>query len=203
MIRSRLFTTSVLAAGLAVLSAHSLVASGPLGIYGIVDRVVFEPNETAPERIQLWGAFAYVDGRGNQGLSVSAAAKGYLYFKTPDVVPGFTTQRDVENVRTEWADFKSVAGTGQAVGFGDWGYIAGFSALRPDVPPSGASVILARAPRGGTAIDLRVRPESERPTAPATYQTNAGIVKLSDQGSHAGIVRQLREALKGQTSKLR
>jgi hypothetical protein len=29
--------------------ATHLAASGPLGIYGIVERVVFEPNETTPE----------------------------------------------------------------------------------------------------------------------------------------------------------
>jgi hypothetical protein len=196
MIRSRLFTSSVLMAAVAVLSVNSLSASGPLGMYGIVERVVFEPNEAAPERIQLWGAFAYVDGGSPQGLTVSPAARGYLYFKAPDIIAGFTTQRDVDNVKTEWADFKSVAGTGQAVGFGNWGYIAGFSALRPDAQPNGPSVILARAPRGGATTDLRVRPETERPASPATYQTNAGIVKISDQGSHAGIVRQLREALK-------
>ena len=46
----------------ALVFAAPLKASGPLGIYGIVEKVVFEPNEQAPERIQLWGAFAYVDG---------------------------------------------------------------------------------------------------------------------------------------------
>ena len=42
-------------------AAPRLFASGPVGIYGIVERVVFEPSEQAPERIQVWGAFAIVD----------------------------------------------------------------------------------------------------------------------------------------------
>ncbi|HWN99480.1 MAG TPA: hypothetical protein VNS63_09445, partial [Blastocatellia bacterium] len=28
------------------------------GVYARVDKVVFEPNAGAPERIQIWGAFA-------------------------------------------------------------------------------------------------------------------------------------------------
>jgi hypothetical protein len=29
--------------------------NGNIGIYGIVDKVVLEPDENAPERIQIWG----------------------------------------------------------------------------------------------------------------------------------------------------
>jgi hypothetical protein len=44
---------------LAILSlvAISLAKNGNIGIYGIVDKVVFEPDENAPERIQIWGLF--------------------------------------------------------------------------------------------------------------------------------------------------
>jgi hypothetical protein len=44
--------------------------------------------------------------------------------------------------------------------------------------------------------DMRVRPASEPPANPATYQTQAGVVKINDTGSHAAIVAKLREALK-------
>src|SRR6185436_12612038 len=67
----------------ALVAASALHASGPLGIYGIVEKVVFEPNEVAAERVQLWGAFAYVDGVNNTG-TVSSASRGYLYFRLPD-----------------------------------------------------------------------------------------------------------------------
>ena len=42
------------------LASLPLVASGPAGIYGVVSKVVFEPNDAAPERIQIWGAFTLV-----------------------------------------------------------------------------------------------------------------------------------------------
>jgi hypothetical protein len=178
------------------LCAVTTSASGPLGIYGIVEKVVFEPNETAPERLQVWGAFAYVDGDTRSGLSVSPAKRGYLYFKLRSSIPGFTTEPQVKAILNEWADLKAVAGTGQAVGFGKWGYIAGFGSLQPDARPVAPSVILEDKPQGGERADMRVRSASETPAAPATYQTNAGVVKLSEQGSQAAIVRQLRDVLK-------
>jgi hypothetical protein len=170
--------------GLLAGAAH-LTASGPLGIYGIVEKVVFEPSETAPERIQLWGAFAYVDGM--QGLTVSAAKRGYLYFRIDP------SQADL--IKTEWADLKAVAGTEQAVAFGYWSYIGAFGSLQPDARSASPPYILERAP-GNPLTDLRVRPASEAPASPTLYQTNAGIVKLSATGSHAAIVKQLKDALK-------
>jgi len=162
-------------------------ASGPLGIYGIVEKVVFEPNEQTPERVQVWGAFAYVEDRSPS--DVSPVTRGYLYFRLP------TYGASVETVRKEWADLRAVAGTRQAVGFGSWGYIGGFTQLRPNSRPSPPAVILERVASGGRTTDLRVRPAAEPPTEPAAYQTNAGIVKLSAGGSHAAIVKQLAAAL--------
>jgi hypothetical protein len=180
------------------LCAVATSASGPLGIYGIVEKVVFEPNDTAPERLRVWGAFMYVEGDGvtTRGLEVSGAKRGYLYFKLRSAYPGFTTESQVKATLNEWADLKAVAGTGQAVGFGKWGYIAGFGSLQPDARPTAPAVILEGKPQGGERADLRVRPTSETPADPVTYQTNVGVVKLSEQGSHAAIVKQLRDALK-------
>src|SRR5687767_15768849 len=85
--------------------AVNLGASGPLGIYGIVEKVVFEPNEQSPERIQVWGAFAYVETSVvGQSLTVSKPVRGYLYFRL-----GASSDALVRN---EWADLKAVAGTG-------------------------------------------------------------------------------------------
>jgi hypothetical protein len=170
----------------------NLTASGPIGIYGIVEKVVFEPTEQSPERIQVWGAFAYVDGGANSALAVSPVKRGYLYFKLPPA--SVATARDVEAVKKEWADLKAVAGTGQAIGFGSWGYIG--NGLQPQVRGTMPPYILERAPGGGAQTDLRVRPASEAPTVPAAYQTEFGIVKLSDRGSHAAIVKQLKDSLK-------
>lgn len=167
-------------------AAH-VAASGLLGIYGVVEKVVIEPNEAAPERIQVWGAFAYVDGADGQGVTVTPAKRGYMYFRMDP--------SKADAIRKEWADLKAVAGTGQAIGFGQWFYIGRFSALQPEARSDAPPYILENSSRN-PQTDLRVRPASETPAAPAQYQTNAGIVKLSDTGGHAAIVKQLKDALK-------
>ena len=164
--------------------------SGSVGIYGIVDKVVFEPNEQAPERVQVWGAFAYADGSGGAADTMSAVRRGYLYFR---VAPGGVSSRD--QIVTEWRDLKTVAGTGQAVAFGSWGYIAGFTSLDPAARPSAPSVILEMYPGRGVPADMRVRPATEPPSAPAAYLTQTGIVRLPETGSRAEVVRRLKAAL--------
>ena len=178
-----------------VISTPVASASGYIGIYGIVEKVVFEPSEQSPERIQVWGAFAYVDGGTEAPVDVSEAKRGYLYFKLPDPMLGIIPPPQVIVIKREWADLKSVAGTGQAVGFGSWGYIGRFDMLRPASSPNPPAVILERVTGGGRSVDLRIRPANEPPTGPATYQTNVGIVRVSEQGSHAAVVKQLKAAL--------
>jgi len=83
------------------------LASDPVGVYAVVDKVVLEPSEANPERIQVWGAFAIAEG---YGYTYKKAERGYLYYKlNPD--------KSVA-CRNEWADLKAVAGTGQIVAFG-------------------------------------------------------------------------------------
>lgn len=175
--------TSLLAAVLILSIVTVIHASGPIGIYGIVEKVVFEPNERMAERIQVWGAFAYADGGFTQPQpGLSAVRKGYLYFQDPT---------HSQAIQREWSDLKAIAGTGQAVAFGTWIYIGAFPTQPGDRPPNGIYL-----PSGGNPIDLRVRAESERPSSPAIYAANTGMVKLSNEGSHAEIVRLLKEALK-------
>src|SRR6266571_4495310 len=87
--------------------AGRALASDPVGIYALVDKVVFEPNETNPERIQIWGAFAIAEG---YGYTYKNAERGYLYYKMNPEKPNAC--------RNEWTDLKSVATTGQIVAFG-------------------------------------------------------------------------------------
>jgi hypothetical protein len=174
----------VVGVGVLLLSAVSLIASGPVGFYGIIEKVVFEPSEQAPERIQIWGAFAVVDGGPAHPGATSKPLRGYLYFKLPN-----GTERAV--ARTEWMDLKSVAGTGQAIGFGNWDFIGGVQDF--GTPSSnGIPYFLGNA----SQIDVRVRRNYDPSASAALYSTNAGIVKLPAEGSHAEIVKQLREALK-------
>ena len=157
----------ILLAGLADLSASGLV-----GIYGIVEKVIFEPSATSPERVQIWGAFSFVNG-GVAGAGTSKPQRGYLYFTLPS-----RNRDDQLAAKMEWMDLKAVAGTGQAVGFGSWFYGGPFGGFEQR-----------------TGADVRVRPESENPANPTVYSTDAGIVKLTEQGSHADIVKQLKAAL--------
>ena len=91
-----------------VLTAVSIRASDFVGVYAIVERVVLEPSEAAPQRIQIWGAFALSDGK--SGSNYGTAQRGYLYYDCP---AGRETV-----CRTEWTDLKSVAGKDTGVGFG-------------------------------------------------------------------------------------
>ncbi len=81
-------------------------ASPPIGTYAVIDKVVMEPSESAPERVQVWGIFARsTDG----GTDHSPPVYGYLYFKLEE------GQEDL--CRREWKDLKALAGTGQCVAF--------------------------------------------------------------------------------------
>ena len=82
--------------------------SDRIGVYARVDKVILEPNAAAPERIQIWGAFAFASKADR--VSYDPAQRGYLYFS---LKPG-----KEELCRKEWADLKTIAGTDQIVGFG-------------------------------------------------------------------------------------
>jgi len=83
-------------------------ASGPIAVYALVEKVVLEPNDSAPTRIQLWGAFSVASAR--YSATYSSPEKGYLYYKIDSSL--LTAARPV------WEDLKKVAGTGEVVGFG-------------------------------------------------------------------------------------
>jgi hypothetical protein len=116
-------------------------ASDPVGIYAFVDKVVLEPSEGSPERIQVWGGFALAEGR---GYEYARAQRGYMYFKAK---PG-----EEEICRKEWNDLKSLAGTGQVVGFGT-----------------------RHKPKG------TIRKADAKAENPDTYPTGFGLTKMRDK----------------------
>jgi hypothetical protein len=182
----------ILVIAILLLATANLIASGPVGFYAVIQRVVFEPTENAPERIQVWGAFAVFDKDPARPGATSKPLRGYLYFKLPE-------GNAQAAAKTEWADLKSVAGTGQAVGFGNWGFVGRVEAVdypRPNA--SGIPYFLEFYPGGGRQTNIQVRRKYDASAMPAVYQTNAGVVKLPENGSHAEIVKQLRDALKTQ-----
>jgi hypothetical protein len=83
-------------------------ASDPIGVFAKIDKVVLEPDENSPERIQVLGSFCVADPKDRD--SYSAPQKGYLYYKLPEA--------KAEAARKEWNDLKAVAGSGDVIGFG-------------------------------------------------------------------------------------
>lgn len=100
------------------LAALPSVRKDANGVYGVIDRVVFEPTEEKAERIQVWGVFAMADNIGIENDKISyiqvggfhPPQRGYLYYTV--------NRRDETVTRAEWSALKAFAGTGQAVAFG-------------------------------------------------------------------------------------
>ena len=86
----------------------TLRASDMIGVYAVVEKVLFEPADATPQRIQIWGAFALSDQK--SGSTYGPAQRGYLYYACP------AGQETV--CRKEWGDLKGVAGKDTGVGFG-------------------------------------------------------------------------------------
>lgn len=191
--------TAILAAGLVLSFAPVPAASGRVAIYGLIDKVVFEPNEQAPERAQVWGTFVYGDLSPAPGaiLTLASARRGYLYFSTPaDAAMKRATV-------AEWRDLNSVAKTGQAVAFGLWGYLGTFADLDPAKTPPQAetrSVVDGRRASEGPDVDLHIRTAAEPVTTPTVYTPNTGVIKLAEQGSRADVYRALRSASADKTA---
>jgi hypothetical protein len=133
------------------LTAIAVAASWPIGVYAVVDKVVLEPHDAEPQRVQIWGAFALWD---ETGATFRAPQRGYLYYHC--------SKEQLRVCQNEWADLKSVAGTGQVVGFGSRsrasGRIrrAGAQASAPQLYPIEFGVVrMGGSPRGTVFDQLR------------------------------------------------
>ena len=140
-------TTAVLLGLLvAVAITTSVRANAPvsdrMGVYCIVDKVVLEPQEAA-KTAQVHGVCAIAD---QESWYFEAPRRGYFYYAAP---AGSET-----TARAEWADLKSVAGTGQAVGFGRRYHPVG-----------------------------KLRAATEAPSRPDQYPIHFGVLKFAGQGA--------------------
>jgi hypothetical protein len=169
----RLLVLALLTLAVATWFRVAPLASGPIGVYALIDKVVLEPNDAAPDRAQIWGVFVVADRQ--QGTPVFPAKRGYLYAQLPGAGVWREGQSRSEVARREWNDLKAVANTGQAVGFGSSWVGNGIGIGGPDDP-------------------YRVRPASESPSAPSPYVLNAGVVKLHAGGSNDDILKALLAA---------
>jgi len=92
----------------AILALAGGATSDPVGVYAIVEKVAFEPNDEKPERLLVWGAFRVAKGK--FGMEYEPAVRGYLYYRLdPDV------ERKLQ--LAQWNDLKAAAGTGEGVSF--------------------------------------------------------------------------------------
>src|ERR1035437_7840300 len=55
-------------------------ASGPIGVYALVDNVTLEPSSDKPERIRISGVFSAAVETPDNSTVYSAPQPGYLYF---------------------------------------------------------------------------------------------------------------------------
>jgi hypothetical protein len=139
--------------GASILTAVTLRASDIVGVYAVVEKVVLEPSDAAPERIQIWGAFALSDRK--SGSAYGPALRGYLYYACP------AGQGAV--CRKEWEDLKSVAGKTTGVGFGgryvDTGRIrkADEKPATPDAYPIERGVVRLAAGHGSLPVIDRIK----------------------------------------------
>ncbi len=125
-------------------------ASGPIGIYALVERVAFEP-----ERIRISGVFIAAEERADNATVYAAPLRGYLYLSLP--------RGNEELARREWADLKSVAGTRQVVGLGSsWGLKVRIrkpdeQAKAPDDYPLGNGLVRVNSdqPRAKALLDYK------------------------------------------------
>jgi hypothetical protein len=105
-------------AAVVAIAASPVALKDPVGVYGVLDRVVFEPDATNPERVQLWGVFALsntVDVEDGKVTRVDVhsfhpAKAGYLYY--------MVNPRDAGASRADWNALARLAGTGEPVAFG-------------------------------------------------------------------------------------
>jgi hypothetical protein len=112
---------------LATLSVNTARASGYVGVYALIDKVVMEPNADNPERIQIFGVFSIATDK----QIFQSAQRGYLYF---------TLSAEKDLIRKEWADLKAAAGTRTVIAVGGSGLAGSFSTIprlrKPDEKPS-------------------------------------------------------------------
>jgi hypothetical protein len=147
----------------------SFAKNGNIGIYGIVDKVVFEPDEGSPERIQIWGLFV-VPIPISSGL-YKAPQRGVLYFSIPP------DRKEI--ARKEWIELKRLAGSGQILGFTEY-WVAN---------PSD--------PQGNPHTSLVVHVHKSGPLGlPDAYPLGIGVLRIDDGHKPEDYERQIITQLK-------
>ena len=140
---------------LSALSIGTAQASGPVGVYALIDKVTLEPSAENPERILIYGAFSIRTD--NQG-TFQAPQRGYLYYALPSGANKAVILR-------EWSDLKAAAGTRTVIAFGGTSF--------GDYVPAGGAL---HVPPPYDPPHLRKT--GDKPENPDPYVTGAGLSKM-------------------------
>jgi len=81
-----------------------------VGIYAVIDQVTFEPDGASPNLVRISGVFVVPIPMSSGDYRTPQ--RGYLYFR---IRPGME-----QASRKDWNQLKSIAGTGQVVGFAQY-----------------------------------------------------------------------------------
>jgi hypothetical protein len=160
----------VVVALLLSLTPTSMIAkNGTIGIYAVIDAVTFEPDGSSPNFIRISGVFVVpVPISSGQYRSPQ---RGYLYFR---IRPGME-----QATRKDWNELKTLAGTGRAVGFGQYW------------------VPIPNDPQGNQSLEVSVHTDGDA-ASPEVYPLPhaKGIVKAGDKEDFQfdKIVAQLQKA---------
>lgn len=162
---------------------------GTFDIYALIEKVVLEPNDAAPERMQIWGAFAFAPP-GNWKPQ-NEPRRGYFYFRLP------SSEKVARAARSEWAELQALSGSGQAVEFGRidelyYGMLAPNQTERDYIDANGHVFY-------GAGVNLeesmRIRKDSAPPRDPVTYPMPVGVIQLGNSDNFGLLLTHLKDAL--------
>ena len=90
------------------LAGAPATAADNVGVYCMIEHEVTEPADASPQRVQIWGVFAFADRKSD--AAYGAVQRGYMYYTCP--------LGKAAACRDEWADLRWFVGTGKGVGYG-------------------------------------------------------------------------------------
>lgn len=169
-----LLAAPLFAALLAVPALAPAPASDPVGVYGLIDKVVLLPDEQKPTEAEIHGTFAVARGYGEYSM---APAVGYLWFSAGS--------KPEEAVR-QWRELAKQVGTGMPIGFASrYGLVKSPVIVTPAgaQKPAAASAYDTEFGLGlhrtegadyGTLRELRLTPKPRTPAPGGSVKVKAG-----------------------------
>jgi hypothetical protein len=130
------------------------VASTRVAVYAIIDEVELEPSRLEPDRIWISGAFV-VPTPVSSGLH-EPAVRGHLYL--------ILDPADAASTRRDWEALAASAGTGRAVGFGEYWMPCSRSRARVAFPADAncsSEITVVETDRTRATPELYPKPSSE------------------------------------------